>query len=86
VENYTRVYISDGPPAFVRRSMLDWHRTLPSAEFLRVGRSLILQLATVKEIKADSRDVARLHIAGHSEPLTVARRASIRIRRALSGA
>jgi two-component system LytT family response regulator len=85
VENYTRVYIADGPPAFVRRPMLEWHRTLPAAEFLRVGRSLILQLAAVKEITADSRDVARVRLSGQSEPLTVARRASIRIRRAMSG-
>jgi DNA-binding LytR/AlgR family response regulator len=65
--------------------MLEWHRTLPATEFLRVGRSLILQLAAVKEITADSRDVARVRLSGQSEPLTVARRASIRIRRAMSG-
>ena len=85
VENYTRVYIADGQPAFVRRPMLEWHKTLPAAEFLRVGRSLIVQFAAVKEITADSRDLARVRLNGQSEPLTVARRASIRIRRAISG-
>lgn len=85
VENYTRVYIAHAQPAFVRRPMLEWHKTLPAAEFLRVGRSLILQLAAVKEITAESRDVARVRLTGQSEPLTVARRASIRIRRAISG-
>ena len=84
VENYTRVYIADAAPAFVRRSMTEWDKTLPATAFLRVGRSLILQLAAVKEITADSRDVAHVRLSGQSEPLTVARRASIRIRRAMS--
>lgn len=82
-ENYTRVHVAGEPPAFVRRSMIDWHRSLPSVEFLRVGRSLILRVASVREVQADSRDVARVHLAGQPEPLIVARRAAIRIRKAL---
>lgn len=82
-ENYTRVHIEDAPPAFVRRSMLEWHRSLPEVEFLRVGRSLIVRLPAVREVQEDSRDVARVRLAGQAEPLVVARRASIRIRKAL---
>lgn len=82
-ENYTRVHVAGEPPAFVRRSMIEWHRSLPGVEFLRVGRSLIVRVASVREVQADSRDVARVHLAGQAEPLIVARRASIRIRKAL---
>lgn len=82
-ENYTRVHVAGETPAFVRRSMLEWHRSLPAADFVRVGRSLIVQLDSVREVQAESRDVARVHLAGQAEPLIVARRASVRIRKAL---
>ena len=82
-ENYTRVHIANEAPAFVRRSMSDWHRSLPATQFVRVTRSLIVQVAAVRALHTESRDVAQVHLAGQPAPLTVARRASIRIRRAL---
>jgi two-component system LytT family response regulator len=82
-ENYTRVHVAGEAPAFVRRSMIEWHRSLPAADFVRVGRSLIVQVASVREVQAESRDLARVHLAGQAEPLIVARRASVRIRKVL---
>ena len=82
-ENYTRVHVANEPPALVRRSMLEWHRTLPKGQFVRVSRSLIVQVAAVRELDAESRDLAHVHLAGQPIPLVVARRASMRIRRAL---
>ena len=82
-ENYTRVHVAGEPPAFVRRPMVEWDRLLPDAQFLRVSRSLIVQLAAVKEIQTESRDVARVIFIGQPDALTVARRSSVRIRQAL---
>ena len=82
-ENYTRVHVANQPAAFVRRSMVEWHRLLPSPQFLRVTRSLIVQVAAVRELQTESRELAQVHLKGQPAPLTVARRASIRIRRAL---
>ena len=82
-ENYTRVHVAGEPPAFVRRPMVEWDRLLPDPQFLRVSRSLIVQLAAVREIQTESRDVARVIFNGQPEPLTVARRSSVRIRQAL---
>jgi two-component system LytT family response regulator len=84
-ENYTRVHVANEPPAFVRRTMLEWDRLLPEREFLRVSRSLVVQLAAVREIRSESRDVARVQLAGQPDALTVARRPSARIRQALQG-
>jgi two-component system LytT family response regulator len=82
-ENYTRVHVAGEPPAFVRRPMLEWNRLLPGPQFLRVSRSLIVQLAAVREVRTESRDVARVLLKGQPESLTVARRSSMRIRQAL---
>lgn len=82
-ENYTRVHVAGEPPAFVRRPMLEWDRLLPDPQFLRVSRSLIVQLAAVREVQTESRDVARVLFKGQPETLTVARRSSMRIRQAL---
>jgi two-component system LytT family response regulator len=82
-ENYTRVHVAGEPPAFVRRPMVEWDRLLPDPQFLRVSRSLIVQLAAVKEIQTESRDVARVIFIGQPDALTVARRSSVRIRQAL---
>ena len=84
-ENYTRVHVAGEPPAFVRRPMVEWDRLLPDPQFLRVSRSLIVQLAAVREVQTESRDVARVHLKGQPDPLTVARRSSVRIRQALEG-
>jgi DNA-binding LytR/AlgR family response regulator len=56
---------------------------LPGPQFLRVSRSLIVQLAAVREVRTESRDVARVLLKGQPESLTVARRSSMRIRQAL---
>jgi two-component system LytT family response regulator len=84
-ENYTRVHVAGEPPAFVRRPMVEWDRVLPDPQFLRVSRSLIVQLAAVREVQTESRDVARVLFNGQPETLTVARRSSVRIRQALEG-
>src|SRR3974377_826317 len=82
-ENYSRVHLADARPALVRRSMAEWEQVLPKEKFLRAERSLIVQLASVREVKPESRDVARVVLAGQTQPLTLARRASLRIRQAL---
>lgn len=84
-ENYTRVHVAGEPAAFVRRPMVEWDRLLPDPQFLRVSRSLIVQLAAVREVQTESRDVARILFKGQAEELTVARRSSVRIRQALEG-
>jgi two-component system LytT family response regulator len=82
-ENYTRVHVKGHPPAFVRRPMSEWERVLPEALFLRVERSLIVQLRAVREVLAGSRDAVRVAMVGQPEPIVLARRASLRLRNAL---
>ncbi|MDF3056236.1 MAG: two component transcriptional regulator, LytTR family [Rariglobus sp.] len=82
-ENYTRVHLADAPPLLLRRTMSEWEALLPPSLFVRVERSLFVNLTAVRELEIVSRDVARLHLAGRRDPLVLARRASLRLRRLL---
>jgi two-component system LytT family response regulator len=84
-ENYTRVHLADAPPMLLRRTMAEWEKMLPPALFIRIERSLLVNVAAVRELTVVSRDVAHAHLAGRASPLTLARRASLRLREALAG-
>lgn len=82
-ENYTRVHLSDGSAALIRRTMAEWESLLPASHFVRVERSLIVNRAAVRRLEIISRDVAHAHLHGLREPVGLARRASLRLRQAL---
>jgi two-component system LytT family response regulator len=83
-ENYTRVHFSEGSPLLVRRTMAEWESLLPSDLFVRIDRSLMVNLIAVRRLETCSRDIAHAHLAGRREPLVLARRASLRLRRVLT--
>lgn len=83
-ENYTRVHLADGPPVLVRRALHEWEKILPAGLFLRIERSLLVNLTAVRQLELVSRDVAHAHLVGRSAPLMLARRAALRLRQALA--
>jgi len=84
VENYTRVHLADVPPMLVRRTMAEWEKILPTHLFVRIERSLLVNRGAVRQLEVVSRDVAHAYLAGRATPVTLARRASLRLREALS--
>jgi two-component system LytT family response regulator len=82
-ENYTRVRLADGRAMLIRRTMAEWEALLPSAHFIRIERSLIVNRTAVQRLDIVSRDTAHAHLVGRPEPLVLARRASLRLRQAL---
>lgn len=82
-ENYTRVHLADGTAVLIRRAMSEWEKILPSDLFVRVERSLLVNRTAVRDLEIVSRDIARAHLTGRTAPLTLARRASLRLRQAL---
>lgn len=84
-ENYTRVHLSDSPPMLLRRALGEWERLLPPDLFVRIDRSLLVNLGAVRALDTRSRDEALLHLLGRdpAKPLVLARRASLRLRQAL---
>lgn len=80
--HYTRVHLAAEPPMFILRGINAWAEQL-SAGFLRVDRSLIVNLARVRGFDIRSRDLAHLTLAGVSPPLALGRAASARLKAAL---
>ena len=83
-ENYTRVYLGNGETLYVRRTVQTWESLLPSERFVRVHRSLIINLNAVATLRNDSRDAGEVALAGCDTPIPLARRALQKLRRLLS--
>jgi two-component system LytT family response regulator len=83
--HYTRVYLAAEPAMFILRGINAWAAQLPAQGFLRVERSLIVNLARVQALEAHSRDESRLTLAAVGTPLILGRAASARLRTTLSG-
>ncbi len=82
--HYTRVYLASESPMFVQRGIASWAAQLPAPGFLRVDRSLIVNLSRVRALDVRSRDVARLTLAAVGAPLDLGRAATARLRSALA--
>lgn len=82
--HYSRVYLANEPPMHIQRGIASWTGQLPAPQFLRVDRSLIVNLARVRSLDVRSRDVAELTLVAGGNPLLLGRAASARLRAALA--
>jgi two-component system LytT family response regulator len=83
--HYTRVYLVDNAPMFILRGITSWAAQLPPPGFLRVDRSLIVNIARVRALDLPSRDVTYLTLDAVGGPLELGRAATTRLRAKLSG-
>lgn len=81
--HYTRVCFMTEPAMFILKGINGWADQLPTPGFLRVDRSLIVNLARVQTLERLSRDEARLTLAAIAPPLILGRAAAVRLRAAL---
>jgi Response regulator of the LytR/AlgR family len=81
--HYTQVHLVAEPPLFILRSIGTWAQQLVEPDFLRVDRSLIVNLARVRGLDVQSRDLASLRMEGMERPLSIGRTALMRLRAAL---
>jgi two-component system LytT family response regulator len=86
LRNYTRVALK-GPPRVIifRRRLSDWDDMLPDGPFARVGRSCVVQLASIEQIEWSSRSDTRVTFGDGVEPLTLGRLPAMRLREILGG-
>lgn len=82
-ENYTRIYLANGSTEFLRRKMNDWEKVLPETLFLRLDRSLIVNLNFVGNLVMEDRDKSVLEMAGFPKPIPLKRVATALLRKAL---
>ncbi len=68
-ENYSEVHLGDGTRFFVRRTMKSWEDVLPAAQFVRVHRTTIINLARYRGADRQSYETTLLHLDGLTEPV-----------------
>lgn len=81
--SYSKVSLHSKPPVIVLRSISEWERRLPSTEFTRVDRSLILQPQLIRSSERISRDETLLILDGIPGKFSIGRAAAARLRRHL---
>ncbi len=76
---YSRLTLFDGDSYLLRRAMSQWESLLPTEDFMRVDRSLIINLRRLGKVERISRDQALITLRGLSGPKELGRQPSLRL-------
>lgn len=68
-DNYTELTLADGARHFVRRTLKSWEETLPPANFVRVHRHALVNLAHLRRADRLSDETTLLSLTGVAEPV-----------------
>ncbi len=83
--DFTRVHVrGETSPVMICQRLGSYEMTLPNPPFVRLGRSLIVNLATLVRTRQVSRDAEEIWLDGLEEPFLLGRTAQARLRAALS--
>jgi two-component system LytT family response regulator len=86
LRNYSRVALKSPQGVLLyNRRLSHWDAILPTDVFARVGRSHIVQVATVNQIEWKSRNETVVTFEAGADPLTLGRVAAKRLREILTG-
>ena len=80
---YTKITLVSGQNHFLSKGISRWGEILPLKEFMRISRFHLLNIKAVIQLERQSADSSLLVVKGLAEPLSVSRRASVRLRAAL---
>jgi two-component system LytT family response regulator len=80
-DTYSRVLTSGGGNVLVLRSLKEWTAILKSAQFVRLDRSVLVNLERVVKFKVHDRDHAEILIDGYKQPLHLGRVAIARAKK-----
>jgi two-component system LytT family response regulator len=81
--DFTRVHVTGESPLLICQKLGAYERMLPAPPFVRVSRSLMLNVDAFLRSQRLSRDEERIWLAGLAEPVTLGRAAQQRLRDAL---
>lgn len=82
-QNYSTVHSGGRKSLMVRRSMQEWTRLLPGESFLRVNRSVIVNLLAIREMTFLSLNRISVHFRDSSDALEIGRLSARRLRKAV---
>jgi two-component system LytT family response regulator len=81
--NYTTVWLLDGDSLLIDRTMCVWEAMLHHTRFVRLDRSIMLNLAHLENVRVTSRDMAQLTVRGRSDVVKIGRAARLRLQSVL---
>jgi len=85
LQNYTVVQLPGRDRRTLKRPLTEWAALLPEQEFVRIGRSHLIQIAKIKSITSPLRNEVLVSFHGVEQPLRVGRAASSKLRGILRG-
>ena len=83
-QNYSVVHRTGGTPLVVKRLLRDFNEELPARQFARIGRSLVVNLGTLREVGKGEGNGSLLHFVASSATLAIGRAATVRLRQLLA--
>jgi len=83
-QNYSVIYRAGGQPLLVKRLLGDFNEELPERQFARIGRSLLVNLGTLREVGKGEGNGSLLHFVASSATLAIGRAATVRLRQLLA--
>jgi two-component system, LytTR family, response regulator len=78
--DYSAVTTGEGKLGLVLKSMKEWEYRLPEQHFLRIHRSVIVNIDSIERIEKWFNNSFRIHMKGASEPLEMSRRSVAKLR------
>lgn len=82
--DFVRVFVAGQPPVMILRTLAHFEGMLPSSRFVRLGRSLMINLDRLRRVESPSRATSRLFLDGMADPLVIGRAATARLREVLA--
>lgn len=83
--DFTRFFVAGETPIMICQKLGTYERILPSPPFVRLSRSLMLNVDAFTRSQRLSRDVEQVWLEGLAEPIALGRIAQSRLRDALEG-
>jgi two-component system LytT family response regulator len=85
-QNYSLIHRAGAAPLLVKRLLGDFGEELPTRRFVRIGRSLIINLEALRSVGRLQGSGALLEFAESAETLVIGRAATFRLRQMLGAA
>lgn len=82
--DFVRVFVAGQPPVMILRTLAHFEEALPSSSFVRLGRSVMINLDRLRRVESPARSSSRLILEGMAEPLGIGRAATARLREVLA--
>jgi two-component system, LytTR family, response regulator len=83
-DNYTEIHCSDGTLSLMRKTLEEWAIVLPSAVFVRIHRSAMVNIRYISETEQDVGGRLLLRLRGVNEELTASRGFAVSLKEALA--